>query len=74
MGIFDEEAKKMAIEIAAAEHQRAHQKVKLSQIVRKVSEDLTSYIDTRLPPQGPDIDIGVNENSDYAATSMGPLS
>ena len=62
MGIFDEEAEKMAKEIASAEHTRAHLKAKLSQIAHNVAEDLTSYIGTHPRPQGPDIEIGVYEN------------
>jgi hypothetical protein len=61
MGIFDEEAKKMAAEIAAAERRVAEQKAKHSPIARKVAEDLMSYIGTHPRLQG-DIDIGVNEN------------
>jgi hypothetical protein len=61
MGIFDEEAKKIANEIAAAKRRDAQEKAKLSPIARKVAEDLMSYIGTHPRLQG-DIDIGVNEN------------
>jgi hypothetical protein len=62
MGIFDDEAKKMVDEIAFAERQDAQRKAELSPIARKVSEDLMSYIGRHPRPQGPDIEIGVNEN------------
>ena len=50
----------MATEIEAAERRHAQLKAKLSQIAQNVSEDLMSYMSTH--PQGPDFDIGVNEN------------
>lgn len=62
MGIFDEEEKKMADEIAAAERQQAEQMARLGQLAHKVSQDLITYLANRPRPRGPDIDIGVHEN------------
>jgi hypothetical protein len=62
MGIFDEEEKKMADEMAAAERQKDQRAAELNQVARKVAEDLTSYIGTHPRPDGPDIEIGVHEN------------
>jgi hypothetical protein len=60
MGIFEEEDKKMADEIAAAERKEAQQKAELAEIAAGVAEDMTKYVGAR--PQEYNIEVGVCDN------------
>jgi hypothetical protein len=61
MGIFDEEAKKMADEAAQEARSAAQQENELNAIALKVSEDLLSHLGKH-PMSGEDIEVSVHHN------------
>ena len=60
MGMFDDEAKKMDDEAAAAVGREEQQKAELRQIARKVGEDLATYIGSH--QLGKSFELNVHEN------------
>jgi hypothetical protein len=60
MGMFEDEEKKMADEVAAEVRQQAEKKAERNRVAHAVQEDLRSYM-AKHPP-GQDVDISLYEN------------
>lgn len=60
MGLFDDEAKKMAEESAAQARAGAQEQAEQNQVARRISDELLSYIGNH--PSNEDIEVGVDQN------------